>query len=125
MKQVSLTWSEFIDQYKPITNKFTTDPDFLMFETYGQELEFVQAQDPKHIWTYMDCDNGSVTTEGFHYVNRIGYYITQVPWEDGVSYEVDLEVDTCELCGEPYDFPCVEDDGELTCPTCCEHEGCQ
>lgn len=100
-KQVSLTWSEFVDQYKPIKNSFSKDPDQVMFETYGEEVEFVTKADNKHIWTYLDTDGGSVTTEGYHYVNRIGYYITEVPWEDNTDYEVDLEMylPHCDDCG--------------------------
>lgn len=102
MKQVSLTWDEFVAQFNPETNKFSKDPDNKMYETYGEEVEWVARMDPHYIWTYLDTDGGSVTVEGMHYVNRIGYYITEVPWEDGTSYEVDLEMypECCADCGE-------------------------
>ena len=133
--QVSMTWSEFVDFFKPIKNHFSNDPDNLMFETYGEELEFVNKANPHNIWTYLDTDGGSVTVEGFHYVNRIGYYITEVPWIDATSYEIDLEMypECCADCGEAETL-----DGELImdvfrcdaqkeyCLNCCgcpEHEG--
>ena len=119
-----LTWEQFVEQYKPIKNKFTKDPDQVMFETYGEEVEFVKQQDPYHIWTYVDGDNCSVTTNGWHFVNRIGDYVTEVPWKDEDYYEVDLQVDTCEKCEGAREFTCQEDDGELTCTECCGHEEC-
>jgi hypothetical protein len=119
-KQHTLTWTEFEEQFKPINNKFSKDPDLQMFETYGKELEFVQAQDPLTIWTYLDTDGGSVTVEGMHYVNRIGYFITEIPYVEDDSYEVDLQVDTCDNCEGAFgDFQ--HDDG--LCDDCCE--GCE
>lgn len=124
-KQVSLTWQEFQEQFKPLTNHFHEHDPELHFETYGEEDEFVRTFiDQKRVWTYTDVGNGSVITEGYHWVNRLGYFVTEVPWEDDTDYEVDLHLDTCEKCGEVIDFACQEDDGEWTCPACCGHEEC-
>jgi hypothetical protein len=134
-KQHTLTWTEFEEQFKPINNKFSKDPDLKMFETYGRELDYVKAQPANTIWTYLDTDGGSVTVEGMHYVNRIGYYVTEVPYVEDDSYEVDLEMypECCEDCGEAETL-----DGELImdvfrcdaqkeyCLNCCgcpEHAG--
>jgi hypothetical protein len=92
--QVSMTWSEFVDFFKPQANEFRNYPnDDYMFETYGEELDCVLKQDPHYVWTYLETDEGSVTVEGLHYVNRLGYFITEKPWLDGTSYEIDLQVD--------------------------------
>lgn len=131
MNQVSLTWIEFVEQFKPITN--TISDSYVkygnfnyMFETYGKEDEFVRTFiEQNRVWTYTDIGNGTVVSEGYHWVNRLGYYITEVPWVDGVDYEIDLDLDTCEECEEVIEFTCQEDDGELTCTNCCGHEGCQ
>jgi hypothetical protein len=123
--QVSMTWSEFVNFFKPERNKFSKDPDQFMYETYGEEVEWVNRMDPHYVWTYVDIDNGSVIVEGYHYVNRIGYFITEVPWIDSTSYEIDLQLNACEQCDEVIEFTCQEDDGELNCSNCCGHEGCQ
>lgn len=66
--------------------------DGCMFETYGEELEFVMAQDPLRIWTYQDDDNGNpCITSGFHLVNRIGYLISEKPLEENMNIYVRLE----------------------------------
>jgi len=37
---------------------------------------------------------------GYHYVNRLGYYITEVPWDDEYDYAL-LSVETeCECYDE-------------------------
>jgi len=126
-KLISLTWEEFETNYRPIKNPFNRDGSH-MFETYGEELEFVQKQTPNNIWTESQIDYGFVTSEGYHFVNRMGYYVTEVPWEDNVSYEVDLHIDTCEVCNNPFSddaWACSEDDGEFTCNNCCGHEACK
>jgi hypothetical protein len=69
-------WDE---KYKPQVNHFDgTDK----FETYGEELDFVRAQDPRCIWTLVDGDDGNLyIVDGYHLVNRINYFITEVPFE--------------------------------------------
>ena len=54
---VSLTWKEFEEQFKPIKNHFSKDPDETMFETYGEEVDFVIANTPERkVWTWADGD---------------------------------------------------------------------
>ena len=70
------TWEE---KYKPLTNHFDGGDKF---ETYGEELEFVRAQDPRCVWTLVDGDDGNLyIVDGYHFVNRINYFVTEVPFE--------------------------------------------
>jgi hypothetical protein len=66
------------------------EPGDCLFETYGEELAFVQSQDPRYVWTFMDGDDGQYVASGFHFVNRIGYLISTVPLPDGVFIEVPI-----------------------------------
>ena len=69
-------WEE---KYKPFTNQFDGSDKF---ETYGEELEFVRAQDPRCVWTLVDGDDGNLyIVDGYHFVNRINYFVTEVPFE--------------------------------------------
>ena len=82
---IQINTDQFFDTYKPITNQFDSNASWggCMFETYGEELEFVMAQDPNHIWTIVDGEDDDVEiTNGYHLVNRIGYLITEVPSPD-------------------------------------------
>jgi len=68
-----------IDDYIPIYR----EEGNIAFETYDEDLDFVRSQNPNHIWTLVDDDNGVPTiVAGFHFVNRIHYIITIKPWTD-------------------------------------------
>jgi hypothetical protein len=93
-----LTEEEWFNTYKPIPNhiddnaSFQTDEGIgYMFETYGEELEFIELQDPKTIWTYSDGDDGGTyICDGYHIVNRIGYFVTTVPYDDKQYYQITI-----------------------------------
>jgi hypothetical protein len=93
-----MKWSEWFDKYKPINNhldKYAHDESY-MFETYGPELEFVQATQPEKVWTLIEGDCSTLILAGYHYVNRLGYYVCEEPWETGdeqvlLSVEVECE----------------------------------
>jgi len=60
-----------------------------MFETYGQELDFVRQQDRRRIWTIIDGqDDDLFIVSGYHLVNRIGYLISTVL----VPVDTDIQV---------------------------------
>lgn len=83
----TLTEDEFWAQYKPVKNRITEDAPFdgCMFETYGQDMIHVLEVHevyPHFIWTIIDTDNGLSITSGYHYVNRLGYLITELPADE-------------------------------------------
>ena len=85
---------EWFDLYKPIKNKIDSNASVNghMFETYGDELNYVISQDLNKIWTYSDDDNGTpYISNGYHLVNRIGYFITEVPVKEEEVIIVDME----------------------------------
>jgi hypothetical protein len=70
-----------------------------MFETYGKELEFVKAQDPNRIWTYCDGDDsGTYIFQGMRIVNRIGYFVTTVPFDGNKDYQIQISSDDIYVC---------------------------
>jgi len=92
-----LTEDEWFNTYKPIPNHLDENASFndgdqgYMFETYGDELEFVKAQEPNRIWTYSDGDDGGTyISDGYHVVNRIGYFVTTVPYDDKQYYQITI-----------------------------------
>jgi hypothetical protein len=62
-----------------------------LFETYGDKLAFVRAQDPRAIWTLVDGDEGCSMVSGMHFVNRIGYLVSTVLLANHLDVEVLLE----------------------------------
>jgi hypothetical protein len=82
---------EWFEKYKPIKNNLDKHASFddYMFETYDEELAFVKEQDEFNIWTYADGDNGGTFIfNGYHIVNRIGYFITEVPFSNEEEIQV-------------------------------------
>jgi hypothetical protein len=43
------------------------------------------------VWTYVDGKTNPVIINGYHLVNRIGYFVCQVPWED--QYDIEVSID--------------------------------
>lgn len=79
---MELTYAQWETKYKPIANHITNSDD-KMFDTDGDEVAFVKSQDRNHIWTLVDdSEGGSGLLAGWHFVNRIGYYVTEEPWTD-------------------------------------------
>ncbi len=112
-------WPEWEAKFKPKDNHLVPS-NGKMFETYGEELEYLKTVDPKYIWTYVDGDMSSLLLAGYHYVNRLGYYVTEVPWDneyDSCLLSVEAE---CECYNEEgYD----DNDGEYGKRDCEKCEG--
>jgi len=96
------TFEEWLEKYKPINNHIDDNASFqdeqgngIMFETYGEELQYVLSianSEPDRVWTYVDGDECTVVTNGYHLVNRIGYFITEIPYDDKGGTEPFLDV---------------------------------
>lgn len=100
---VVIPYNVFVAKYRPIaTGIIEGEPSRPMFAAFGQDLQTVRRTDETRVWTVIDIDlscgephpyegedgdNCWVIVAGFHYVNRLGYLITEVPWESA-----DIEV---------------------------------
>lgn len=74
-------WAE---QYKPINNHLAPGRscyDGMMFETDGEELEFVRNYPDANVWTLVNWEREDILIPGFHIVNRLGYFVTQLPFK--------------------------------------------
>lgn len=111
-------WGAWAEKYKPIKNTIRNNGDE-QFETYGEELEFIQAQDPRYVWTNVQGDMSDLVVAGNAYVNRLCYYVTEIPWEDEDEQVLLSEEKECGCYSEDYE------DGELGSPDCqlCEGYG--
>ena len=110
------TYGSWSDTFKPIKNSFVKY-DSITFETYGEEVEFVQKADNKYIWTEVDGDSGTYIVAGYHWVNRIHYYITEKPWEDEYTEVPTWVYRSCD-CADDEQY---EEEGyNPDCPDCDE-----
>jgi hypothetical protein len=126
---IEMDLDEWAAIYKPIKNHIDTNSSFdgEMFETYGDELEFVKAQDEDRIWMYGDGDDGGCYLwNGWHYVNRIGYFITSVPCPPDTTIQVLVSHNWyyCENCSSETEDPdnlirdAFDEADLLKCPDC-------
>ncbi|MFN8928829.1 MAG: hypothetical protein ACK5WQ_00485 [Alphaproteobacteria bacterium] len=100
---IRITEDQFHDFFKPMKNHLNPHASFdwgdgfgTLFETYGQEYEFVKSQPQNKIWTFCNGDDGDFIVSGWHYVNRVGYFITEIAFHDNAEIEVQLESVDCE-----------------------------
>jgi hypothetical protein len=99
-----LSQDAFAALYPLLANHFTPGAGWALgegrgclFETYGDELDFVRRQDPCTIWTLLDGDDGDLyLASGYYLVNRVGYLISTVPVPEGVSIQVRMPMQTEE-----------------------------
>ena len=98
---VGLSFDAWADKYQPMVNHLTAGASFdgLMFETHGAELAQVLAYADgkmgrsyrRKVWTLVEDDEGdAVIVEGYHLVNRLGYFLTVKAAQSGVQYHVAL-----------------------------------
>ena len=105
---IELTFEEADEQFRFIPNNYDEYSSFdgLMFETYGDEVEFVKSQSPDKIWMYGEGDDGGLYIwSGWGFVNRIGYFISQNPVPANTIIQIQVgEPDlTCDDCNDTLD----------------------
>ena len=106
---IQLTEDEFDELYPLVTNHLNPSASWAcgdgpgcLFETYGEELEFVRRQPADTIWTLVDGDDGDLyVVNGFQFVNRIGYLISTRPVPPDLMVEVRIERIPDEDDGDP------------------------
>ena len=70
------------------TIEFTYDEWLMEFNPTPYE-DLPEDIDEHYIWTAVDGDEGQYcVSEGIHFVNRIRYYVTDIPWKDGIFYNI-------------------------------------
>ncbi len=81
-----MTFHDWLNKYRPILNPYcNTRLNVRMFETYGEELDHVhkvRENNKRSVWTLVDSNSISTIIPGYHHINRLGYFITEVTWDD-------------------------------------------
>lgn len=105
---IEISEDAFAALFKPKANHLNANASFdwgdgygTLFETYGEELSYVQAQSSENVWTLVSGDGGDFVVSGFHFVNRLGYFVTNNVAPAGVDIQVALEGTTDPIDFEP------------------------
>jgi len=95
MEEKVMTIDDFEKKYKLVKNHLDENAshDGCMFETFGENLGYVYTQVPnKRVWTVIDSDGWYGIIAGFHFVNRLGFLVTEEEWEqDDEQYVISDE----------------------------------
>lgn len=96
---IKMTYEEWVEAFKPRPS-----------EDGGDIIEFdvrdvgPNSYDVHHVWTRVEGDDGRpYIIEGWHFVNRECYYVTEGSWADGQSWEIpwmDEDTEWCDDCGD-------------------------
>ena len=79
-----ITEFEWDMQYEPINDS--------LLETFGKDLELVMLFPSDQVWTLVESDHyGMAVINGYHLVNRIGYYLTKKPFFPEETITVPIE----------------------------------
>lgn len=69
-----ITEDEWDHTYYPISDS--------PLNTWGEDLRLVRLTPKNNVWTLIEVDDQLLIVNGMHMVNRIGYYLTHLPWEN-------------------------------------------
>lgn len=83
-----ITFDEFERDYRPVQNPRADYPE-IAFDTHDPaDVEAVNNADPRKVWSRVDGDGCDVIVSGWHYVNRLEYYVTENPAPLDTTVEV-------------------------------------
>lgn len=88
------TYDEWIETCRPLSNPFNPNAPFngMMFETFGPEFDHVLAMQDARVWTIVEGDDDALLLiSGRHFVNRLGYLLTEKPWDGINPIEITIE----------------------------------
>lgn len=93
---ITITEGEFFKLFVPRRNDIKPVGAWggCLFDTYGKEVAFVRRQDPATIWTLLEVDGNDeddcrwVIFNGYHFVNRMGYFVTKMPLPNSLDVTV-------------------------------------
>lgn len=102
---IEMTEDEFDDRYPLKSNHIDPAAGWAigeaggcLFGTYGEEFEFVRRQNPRTVWTWIDGDDGDTyLVSGLHFVNRIGYLISEIECPADTAIQEHLPMSPLEI----------------------------
>lgn len=99
---IELTEDEFDAAYPLVPNHINPTAGWAvgdggrgcLFETYGDEFDYVRRFDPQRVWTLIDGDGDLYVASGLHRVNRVGYLLSRDPVPEGTFIQVHISMST-------------------------------
>lgn len=116
-------WEDWVERFKPQPAD-CFDSSYLIRHLDDPQVLQAIKDDPERVWTSLDVDGESFISSGVSYVNRMGYYLCDVPYvgpmcdfpEDDDAGDPNREPHSWEELVdrfEPQPLPVVRDPGNL------------
>ena len=88
---MEITYDDWEDRFEPIP--YGKD-ELLIYDEITSVLQ--AAHRDRRLWTLVEsgADDTCLIIEGKHFVNRIGYLITRLPYESGIMLNIPLPIAT-------------------------------
>lgn len=86
--QLTIDEFAFQDIYRPILDTDGSWRDFWWRDDPECLARLAEAAPERRVWTLVDIGGFTLVTSGRHFVNRLAYYITEVPVPDDVDVDV-------------------------------------
>jgi hypothetical protein len=83
-----MTYEKWFETYRPVRNKVKKSAPFdgCLYDAWSElEKQVAHAayvKSPNCIWTFMEMDGRIYIIAGWVLVNRLGYFVASVPYED-------------------------------------------
>jgi hypothetical protein len=87
-----MTYEAFLNEYKPQQNHLCEGAPYggIMYETLGEEFDyvkkFIMSDKRRRVWTIVDDNGKDIIIAGYHFINRLGYVITEKEWEENYDF---------------------------------------
>lgn len=92
MPVTTLTYEEWVERFKPIQIHDENDDSYngcLCDPWNGTDRALVDKMvGTNTVWTLIEEDGIRSIIEGWHYVNREGYFVTEIPYSGSETFEV-------------------------------------
>jgi hypothetical protein len=79
---------EFAETYRPVLAADGSWRDFFWKDDAECLAALAEAAPERRVWTLVDIGGFTLVTSGRHFVNRLEYYITEVPAPQGEEVDV-------------------------------------
>lgn len=94
---IDLTFAEWEEKYRPVRDKHG---EVILFDSADDALSFLPIPSRNAIWSYVTDSRFDYVLNGIRYINRIGFYATEVLWNESEYITVDVLGNSAEDNGE-------------------------
>lgn len=78
---IELSYDAWRERFKPIQNPFDPNADFhgCLLDISAIEKHHIVTADPQRLWTLIDGNGDEFIASGWHFIDRTGWFLTEVP----------------------------------------------